>query len=339
VHDFSKQRFDKLPNLIPGNGGTETTAGKLPAYDVAWEKVRISKPKKLAPFKGFMPQERTVDDPIMQRLAMEEKAQIFATDVAAAALMTASKAMYPWDLVVSKLGNLFFVDKREEENMLDHQTVSETASMEFQPLDEDGVNGVRQLMKEAMKTANDYQFNMQDKTKFRKLEEDDPFAESPDQVICNQGYYYNIFKLNKETKICIRCSVHSYLETTGELLNTYILPEWNEKRQNWGKDLDISTAVCLTKEITDNSTKFCRWTVMSHLAGCDKMRFAFCQRTDPKSSEHHRVVGTFTTDTVAFAKQLNLNIDNCWAIMKDVLETLQDRDEEAAEYLFVKDLN
>jgi hypothetical protein len=33
--------------------------------------------------------------------------------------------------------------------------------------------------------------------------------------------------------------------------------------------------VCLTREITDNSSKFCRWTVQSLLAGVDKMRFGF----------------------------------------------------------------
>jgi hypothetical protein len=38
--------------------------------------------------------------------------------------------------------------------MLDFQTVNETAAIEFQPLDEDGVNGVRQLMKEAVRISN-----------------------------------------------------------------------------------------------------------------------------------------------------------------------------------------
>lgn len=75
------------------------------------------------------------------------------------------------------------------------------------------------------------------------------------------GYYYNIWKLDKDLKICIRCTVHSYLEMSGESLNCYVLPEWSDKRQNWSKELDNQTAVSLTKEIADNSTKFCRWTV------------------------------------------------------------------------------
>jgi translation initiation factor 3 subunit D len=83
-------------------------------------------------------------------------------------------------------------------------------------------------------------------------------------------------------------------------LNCYTLHEWSEKRQNWGKELDSMTAVCLTKEIADNAAKFCRWTCQSLLAGVEKMRFGFVQRIDDKAI-NHRVVGSFTTDTQAFA--------------------------------------
>ena len=51
---------------------------------------------------------------------------------------------------------MIFIDKREEENILDWETVAETSAQEMQPLDEDGINGVRQLMKEAARTRNDY---------------------------------------------------------------------------------------------------------------------------------------------------------------------------------------
>ena len=65
------------------------------------------------------------------------------TDVAAAAIMSASKAVFSWDLVFKKYSNFVFIEKREEENMLDWQTVSETAQSDMQPLDSDGINGVR----------------------------------------------------------------------------------------------------------------------------------------------------------------------------------------------------
>jgi len=33
--------------------------------------------------------------------------------------MTSSKAQYSWDLVIKKFGEVLFIDKRDEENMLD----------------------------------------------------------------------------------------------------------------------------------------------------------------------------------------------------------------------------
>lgn len=36
VSDFSKQRFDKLPNLTPVHMGTEVSAGQLHAFDNSW---------------------------------------------------------------------------------------------------------------------------------------------------------------------------------------------------------------------------------------------------------------------------------------------------------------
>ena len=63
--------------------------------------------------------------------------------MAAAAIMTSSKAQYSWDVVITKFANILFIDKREEENMLDWQTVGETAQLDHQALDEEGINGVR----------------------------------------------------------------------------------------------------------------------------------------------------------------------------------------------------
>jgi len=62
----------------------------------------MKRPQKLIPFKGLVPNVKTVSDPIIRRLASEDKAQIFATDIAVAALMTSTKAQYPWDLVIKK---------------------------------------------------------------------------------------------------------------------------------------------------------------------------------------------------------------------------------------------
>jgi hypothetical protein len=66
------------------------------------------------------------------------------------------------------------------------------------------------------------------------------------------------------------------------------------------------------------------------------MRFGFIQRSDPQGI-NHRVVGSFTTETHAFANQINLNVENCWAILKDVIETVNQRDEPVGNFLYLKD--
>ena len=57
-------------------------------------------------------------------------AQIFASDIAAAALMTSSKSQMPWDLTIKKVNGIIYIDKRLDvsiRNVLNYETVSETA--------------------------------------------------------------------------------------------------------------------------------------------------------------------------------------------------------------------
>jgi len=118
----------------------------------------------------------------------------------------------------------------------------------------------------------------------------------------------------------------------------YALHEWNTKRQQWSKDLDIQAAVCLTREISDNQNKFARWTVQSLLAGVKKMRFAFIQRKSDKTPDDHKVVGTQTMSTEAFAMQIHLNMKNCWAIVEEVISTVFGDEEKSGEYLFMREV-
>jgi hypothetical protein len=61
-------------------------------------------------------------------MAKEGKAEIFATETAISALMTAPKSYYSWDIKIKKIQDKLFIDKREEPNMLDLLTVNETSN-------------------------------------------------------------------------------------------------------------------------------------------------------------------------------------------------------------------
>ena len=83
-----------------------------------------------------------MEDPVIRRLAQENKADIFATDIAISAIMTAPKSLYSWDVIIKKYQDKLFIDKRDDENILEFLTVNET-SHENQPVDDESVNGVR----------------------------------------------------------------------------------------------------------------------------------------------------------------------------------------------------
>jgi len=56
----------------------------------------------------------TLEDPIFRRLAQENKADIFATELAISAIMTAPKSLYSWDVVIKKYQDKIFIDKRDD---------------------------------------------------------------------------------------------------------------------------------------------------------------------------------------------------------------------------------
>jgi translation initiation factor 3 subunit D len=137
--------------------GEAYTCGDVYKYEADLDKSRTYKPTGLI---GKMENEPTIycntptlEDPIIRKLAQENKADIFATEVAVAAIMTAPKSLYSWDVQIKKYQDKLFIDKRDDLNMLDYLTVNET-SHESQPLDDDTVNGVRQIMDEARRVQD-----------------------------------------------------------------------------------------------------------------------------------------------------------------------------------------
>lgn len=46
----------------------------------------------------------TTDDPVIESLAADGKGNVFATDAILAHLMASPRTIYPWDIVVEKVG-------------------------------------------------------------------------------------------------------------------------------------------------------------------------------------------------------------------------------------------
>ena len=118
--------------------------GGLEFYDKSFDRITPKAERRLERFKNrnFF-KVTTTDDPVIRRLANEDKATVFATDNILATLMCATRSVYSWDIVVQRVGNKLFFDKRDG-SQLDLLSVHET-SQEPLPEAEDDINSAYSL--------------------------------------------------------------------------------------------------------------------------------------------------------------------------------------------------
>ncbi len=50
-------------------------------------------------------------------------------------------------------------------------------------------------------------------------------------------------------------------------------------------------------------------------------------------------MGTHGIDTKSFANQINLNMQTCWAILRETIQDIQLQKDETGEYIYMKDPN
>ena len=96
----------------------------------------------------------TSDDPIIRQLAAEDKARVFVTDNILTTLMCVKSSVYSWDVVITRVGDKLFLDKRDG-GSLDLLTVNETAPDQL-PEEKDNINGVQNLSLEATTINQNY---------------------------------------------------------------------------------------------------------------------------------------------------------------------------------------
>ena len=125
------EEFDlpQLLKLVANPPKVEDIAwcGHLDQYDETYDKLtsKIAKPLRRVENKHFF-SVTTEEDPVIERVAAEGVGNVFATDAIIAQLMAAPRSIYSWDIVIQKMDNMIFLDKRDD-SQFDLLTVSETA--------------------------------------------------------------------------------------------------------------------------------------------------------------------------------------------------------------------
>ena len=103
VEEFELPQLSKLQTNIPKVEDIQW-CGNLEQYDDQYDRISTRTDKKLqrCEKKEFY-YVTTTDDPVIEKLAVEGKGNVFATDAILAHLMASPRTIYPWDIVVQKV--------------------------------------------------------------------------------------------------------------------------------------------------------------------------------------------------------------------------------------------
>uniref|UniRef100_A0A5B6YJ28 Eukaryotic translation initiation factor 3 subunit D n=1 Tax=Davidia involucrata TaxID=16924 RepID=A0A5B6YJ28_DAVIN len=312
--------------------------GALEFYDRSYDRVTPKNERRLERFKNrnFF-KVTTTDDPVIRRLANEDKATVFATDSILSSLMCAPRSVYSWDIVIQRVGNKLFFDKRDG-SQLDLLSVHET-SQEPLPEAKDDINSAYSLSVEAAYINQNFsqQVLIREGNKVT-FEEPNPFANEGEEV-ASVAYRYRRWKLDNDMYLVARCEVQSVVEVNNQrsFLTQNALNEFDPKYSgvDWRQKLETQRGAVLATELKNNANKLAKWTAQALLASADMMKLGYVSRVHPRDHFNHVILAVVGYKPREFAAQINLNTSNMWGIVKSIVDLCMKLNE--GKYVLVKD--
>uniref|UniRef100_A0A7S3AMK6 Eukaryotic translation initiation factor 3 subunit D n=1 Tax=Haptolina ericina TaxID=156174 RepID=A0A7S3AMK6_9EUKA len=333
------------------------SCGTVNHYEKATDRVNAKSEKALERIEGraFF-KVSTSDDPVVARLHDDPKlsnVRVFATDAILAVLMAAGRSTYSWDIVVNRVGNKLFLDKRPDSS-IDYVTCNETAH-DVGDEDKESINHPVKLMSEATFINQNFSQQVLSKTEPPLKFEDpaSPFQDgAADEVPAPVGYKYRIFTLGKapkegetDTRLEMLCRTELDAVMKGKqdetlLMRLYALNETDSKLSggiDWRQKLESQRGAVLATELKNNSNKLAKWTVQAMLAGADLIKLGYVSRTNVRDCFHHVILGTQQYKPKEFAQHINLNMNNAWGMLKAIIDLCLQLEE--GKFLLLKDPN
>lgn len=330
--------FTKLSFSVPDQPEDLLVCGALEYYDRTFDRVNPKNDRRLERFKSrnFF-KVTTTDDPVIRRLANEDKATVFATDAILSALMCAPRSVYSWDIVIQRVGNKLFFDKRDG-SQLDLLSVNETSTESLPDVKED-INSAHSLAIEATYINQNFsqQVLVRDGNKMT-FEEPNPFASEGEEV-ASVAYRYRRWKLDDDMYLVARCEVHAVSDVKGQtsFLTLNALNEFDSKYTgvDWRQKLETQRGAVLATELKNNANKLAKWTAQALLASADMMKLGYVSRIHPRDHFNHTILSVVGYKPKDFAAQINLNTSNMWGIVKSIVDLCMKLSE--GKYVLVKD--
>ncbi|KFK31646.1 hypothetical protein AALP_AA6G140300 [Arabis alpina] len=311
--------------------------GGLEYYDRVYDRITPKAERRLERFKNRSFKVTTSDDLVIRRLAKEDKATVFATDAILAALMCAPRSVYSWDLVIQRVGNKLFFDKRDG-SQLDLLSVHET-SQEPLPEAKDDINSAHSLGVEA--AYINQSFAQQVLVRNGKRETfDEPIPNvNEGEENASIAYRYRRWKLDDSMYLVARCELQSTVDLNNQrsFLTLNALNEFDPKYSgvDWRQKLETQRGAVLATELKNNGNKLAKWTAQALLANADMMKIGFVSRVHPRDHFNHVILSVLGYKPKDFAGQINLNTNNMWGIVKSIVDLCMKLSE--GKYVLVKD--
>lgn len=341
--------FSRLNKLSMGVAEPETleSAGTLQGYDKAFDRINTRNTKNLEIQERVRYNATTTEDPIIEKLAEQKAATVFATDSILSVLMCAPRSVNSWDIVVERRGDQIFLDKRGGAPF-DVLSVNENAA--DPPADSDDLNGAASLSLEATYINQNFTSQVIQAKGKSYTPQPNPFynADIESEPLASTLYRYRKFDLSveedEELNLIVRTEVDAYLGKKDHLITVKALNEYDPRQQgagnkalDWRKNLDTQKGAIVANEMKNNSVKLARWAVQSFLAGAEVMKMGYISRVNPRDAQRHSIVGIQTVKPLDFARQMNVSLNNGWGIVRTITDMVLKQPE--GMYVLVKDPN
>ncbi|KAI9915517.1 hypothetical protein PsorP6_007281 [Peronosclerospora sorghi] len=343
IDQFEMHQLTKLQANVPKTEDIKW-CGELREFDTAFDRITSRSNTRVHRYddRDFY-YVTTTDDPVIEELAQQGEATVFATDAILSHLMASTRSVFPWDIVAQRVNNMVFFDKRDESNF-DLFSVNENASESPNQEDPDHMNHPDRLSLEAtMINQNLSQQVLKSDAEafYKKFDAPNPFA-SEDAKPASVAYRYRKFDLGGGMHLVARCEVQAVAlkKDKQQYVSTFALNEYDPKFPGsieWRKKIDSQRGAILANELKNNSFKLAKWTAQALLGGLDEMKLAFVSRSNFKDPYAHAVLGMQSYNPNTLAIQMALNQNNSWGIIKMLSELLLEQPE--GKYVIMKDPN
>jgi translation initiation factor 3 subunit D len=322
--------------------------GKLHNYNRVFDRITAKTERSMRRFENLeFFNVSTSDDPLLpDYLQSDPEVSVIATDHVIACLVAASRSVYSWDILVTKIANKLIFDKRDG-SQVDFLSVNETAQEPPNNDDATSINSPIKLGQEASCiNQNITQMVLEHDLEAEDMEQPNPFDDDEDGSVASGAYRYRKITLpgnpkaeeefaTRPVSLIVRTEVNCRMPGSNEYVSVKALNEYNHKSTDWRKKLETQRGACLANEIQNNAFKLGRWTAQAILSGCNTLKLGWVSRINPNDPWTHSLLNVHTHNTENFAAQIRLIPNNMYGILRTIIDTVMTWQD--GKYLLLKD--